>query len=431
MSRARRLIRPLSVAASVVCLLLLSRSGGAVDARAEAAARTALKRAPADYHLKHYSVAAARLEKALRACQDDQCAPKTKAALLRDLGTMQFRQGDTDSASKSFAEALALAPDLSLNRRYDRPDLRAAWDQARQRAAASASQSFPGVESADAGPSSPAAPEPPPPAPPAAGARAKPGASADETATLPPPTTAEETPGAPAEQTLRYAHLWVGVAGAIDFINLPTGDDLCKLTSQGQPANRFNAFCTNPDGSDFPTRAGADQNAALVAGQAGHADGGLRIGDLRALVALDYAFSPSFMLGVRAGYVLNTYPGNAAVRSGRAFEFPLHGELRATYFIGDAPLARVGFSPMLFVGGGVAPFDGRAASNVALSNVVGQRRVDIWITDGPWFATLGAGLRYQFSLRTAFSAAARANASFFDNGLLLTFGPEVGFQYGF
>jgi len=117
--------------------------------------------------------------------------------------------------------------------------------------------------------------------------------------------------------------------------------------------------------------------------------------------------------------------------NGRAYGRYWHSEVRGTYLLGEAPLARIGFAPLIFIGGGMAEFDGHVTGQATLSNVVGQHRVNIWITDAPWFVTAGGGFRYQFSIRTALTAAVRANASFPGNGLLPTFGPEIGFQYGF
>jgi len=91
-----------------------------------------------------------------------------------------------------------------------------------------------------------------------------------------------------------------------------------------------------------------------------------------------------------------TYPGTVAVQTGRAYGHPIHVEARVTHLFGQEPLAHVAR-----------------------------------VTDGPWFLTLGGGVRYPFSLRAAFSAAVRVNAAFDGNGLLPTAGPEVGFQYGF
>ncbi len=404
-----RFIRPLTFAGCLACLL--AAEGLAHGAtRAEAAAQGALKRVAADYRAKRYSAASERLEKALVDCGDDQCAPATRAALLRDLGTMQFRQGDTDSASKSFADALALEPDLEINARYDRPDVRAAWDDAKQRAADAAKESAnAGHEAAAAAPSAPAAPEANPSPPP-----------------LPDDTVAESPTDAP-----RYEHFWIGVAGALDVMVFPAGTNLCKLSPQAVPANSANVYCTNPDGTDFPSRVTPAQNEALVAGQSGAVNGGLQLGDVRAMLAVDYAFSAAWLLGVRIGYVLNTYPGTAAVADGRAYSHPLHAEVRVTHLFGPEPLAHVGFAPMMFFAGGMSEFDGHLASDATLNGVVGSQRVNVWVTDGPWFVTVGGGIRYQFSLRAALTAALRLNASFPGNGVLPTAGPEVGFQYGF
>jgi hypothetical protein len=395
--------------ASLLSLVLASEGSAlAANTHAETAAQGALKKVVVDYRAKRYAAAAAKLEKALRGCGDDQCAPETKAALLRDLGTMQLRQGDTASESTSFDAALALAPDLALNSRYDRPDVRAAWDEAKQRAADAAKASHPEPEPANAEPSSAATPPESPPAP-----------APDETVAEP---SSAEAPS--------YARLWIGVAGAFDLVVLPSGTDFCKLTSRAAPANSSFAYCTNPDGTDFPSRATPAQNDALLAGHAGTIKGGLQIGDVRAMLSVDYALSPSFLLGVRGGYVLNSYPGAAAIHDKLAFGKKLHAELRATYLFGRAPLTRIGFAPMVLLAGGISEFDGHLASNVTQEGV-GPERVNVWITDGPWFVTLGAGARYQLSLRAALTAVVRLNVSFPDNAVLPTAGPEVGFQYGF
>jgi hypothetical protein len=394
-------MRRLSLASSLVCLLALEPRALAAEARPEAAAQTALKKAATDYRAKRYAAAGGRLEKALGNCGDDGCTPATRAALLRDLGTMQLRQGDTSSASRSFADALVLAPDLELNARYDRPDVRAAWNDAKQHAADAAKEKE--------------AKEQPPPAPPPAAE--------------PPPAVQEEPPPPPSPP--RYARLWIGIAGAVDILVFPSGVDLCKLSPRGLVDNPSNAYCTNPDGTDFPTRMSPAQNQALVPGHSGTVNGGLLFGDIRAMATVDYAVSASLMLGARVGYVLNTYPGTAAVEDGRASSKKIHLEVRGTYLFGDEPLAHVGFAPMAFVAAGTAEFDGHLATDVEIDGVAGTRRANVWITDGPWFVALGGGMRYQLSLRTAFTAAARLNVAFQGNGLLPSVGPEAGFQYGF
>jgi hypothetical protein len=233
----------------------------------------------------------------------------------------------------------------------------------------------------------------------------------------------------------RYARWWIGVAGAIDFLTLPEGDDLCVLAPDGTPANKAAYYCSNPNGSDFPGRGASSQGTPLVAGAAGHVAGGLQAGDVRALVAVDYALTPAFLLGGRLGYVFNSYPSEgAAVVDRRAFGPKVHAEGRGTYVIGDAPLTRVGFAPTVFFSVGIAPFDGHAVSVVSASQpapkVPISQPVNIWLTNGPWFVAVGGGLRYQFSPRSAFDAALRVNAAFGGAGALFTYGPEIAFQYG-
>jgi hypothetical protein len=249
-----------------------------------------------------------------------------------------------------------------------------------------------------------------------------------------PPTSHEEGPGEkPTQEGQRYARVWVGVSAELpELLQVPSGDDLCKLSSGGLPANSAGVYCTNPDGSDFPSRSSPAQNSHLsIQGQAGHSDGGLQPGDVRVMAAFDYALSASFLVGARLGYAFNSYPGQAAVQSGHAFGSKIHAEARATYLFGHEPLAHTGFAPMVFAGTGLSEFDGHVTSTVSLDNVAGQQPVNIWVTDGPFFIALGGGARYQFSLRAAFTAAVRVNAVIGGNGLLMTYGPELGVLYGF
>jgi hypothetical protein len=246
----------------------------------------------------------------------------------------------------------------------------------------------------------------------------------------------EAAPEAHGEPT--FARWWIGVAGSVEFLSLPAGNDLCRLTSSGAPANASAYYCTIPNGSDFPLRtsAGPAQNSALVAGKAGQMAGGVVPGDLRAMIAVDYAVTSSLLVGGRLGYVLNSYPaGGAAVTDHRALGVKVHVEARGTYVFGDDPLTRPGFAPMVFAAVGVSEFDGHAASFITVNTTAGHpavnEPVNVWLTNGPWFLAVGGGARYQFSQRAAFTAAARVNAVFGGVGALFTYGPEIGFQYGF
>jgi hypothetical protein len=406
--RALSFVRRSLPAACLAWLLVSEGSALAAKSKAEAAAQGALKKVSAEYGAKKYATASALLVKALNGCGDDHCAPSTRAALLRDLGTMQFRMGDKAAAANSFDQAIAADPDVTFNPEFDKPDVHAAWDDATHRAAKAGG--------ASAEPAEPEEPE----------AAAKPSSHPSEHE-----EEHEEKADSVKQPPSAYQRIWVGIAGDIDLVFLPSGQDLCKLYPNAQPGNPSNAYCTNPDGTDYPSRATPAENNALVQGKSGADSGGARIGNLRAMLTFDYALTPSLMLGARLGYVFGTYPGTAAVKDGRAFGAPLHLEVRGTYLFGDAPLAHLGFAPMVIAAAGIAEFDGHVNSLVAPSNANGTRSVEIWYTDTPWFLTLGGGVRYQLSLRAAFTGIVRGNLSFPKNGLLPTIGPEIGFQYGF
>jgi hypothetical protein len=234
----------------------------------------------------------------------------------------------------------------------------------------------------------------------------------------------------PPERSEAYARLWVGASFALDILSMPSGTDVCALSSSGVPKNASNLYCTNPNGSDFPSRASPQQNEALVPGHSGLSSGGLVAGDLRFMLSVDYALLPNLLVGGRIGYVANSYTGSVAVKDGRAAGFKIHGEARATYLFGDVPLGRIGFIPMVFAGGGAAEFDGHSPTVAALNNIAGLEDIDVWKTDGPLFFMAGGGARYQLSPRVAATLAVRLNLAL-GNGPLVTFGPEVGVAYGF
>jgi len=522
-----RLRRTVVLAVALAMAGSLASPAAAADRRVEAAAKEALKKAADDYLGTDYPAGAARLQRALRTCGTSKCTPSTRALLLRDLGTMQFRAGDVGAAKRSWAEALKLQPDLVLNPDYETPDLRAAWDEVKGAGeseagpqptgdfthAAPAEQKvntplpvyveYPGnstvarvivkykgpratdwqranlarmgsgwggvipcgdlsrgtlrywIQGFDEG-GDPIASSGDPKHPytvpirddiageaPHLPGKSPPKTCGEETECPPglpgcgeekPATGNEEEPKAkPTQEGQRYARFWVGVSAELpEFMQMPAGDDLCKLTSGALPANSAGAYCTNPDGSDFPSRASSTQNGHLsIQGQAGHSDGGVTPGDIRVMATFDYALSASFLVGARLGYVFNAYTGQAAVQSGHALGTKIHAEARATYLFGQAPLAHTGFAPMVFAGTGLSEFDGHVTSVVSLDNVAGQQPVNIWLTDAPFFVALGGGVRYQFSLRAAFTAAVRVNAVIGGNGVMVTYGPEVGVLYGF
>ncbi len=512
----------------------------AVDPRAEAAAKDAIRKTASDYAAEDYATAAARLDKALRSCAGKMCSPGTKAFVLRDLGTMQFKMGDKDAAANSFAQALALDRDIDLSSKYESPDVRAAWNRAKAAAAEKGGGPPPeqpiggdfthtpapeqkirtplpiyveppegtsltrvvvkyrGARMSDWGKvelakegdgwgglipcgavtqgalvywiqgfdssGSPVASSGDPKHPFTVPIRTQTSGDEPSLPGKPPPRACtpgsgsdsgdggdgggDEGAGGAAAEHRRYARLWVGVSGTFEFVSTPTADAPCVLNPsgamKGYPANPSNLYCVDSNGNDFPPRnqAGFNINSSLLQalpsnpGAAGHANGGIQAGDVRLMLTVDYALSQNLLVGGRMGIVFNSYPGSAASQDGRAAGFKVHVEGRATYLLGAAPLETVGFVPMGFAGLGLGEFDGHVTTVVSQPNPQPggaplTQPVDVWLTDGPFFFVVGAGARYQFSPRLAGTLAARLNIAIGGNGVLPTYGPEVGVVYGF
>lgn len=100
------------------------------DARAEAAAKAASKKALTDYRAMNYGTAATRLQKALATCGTKRCSAATRASLLADLGVMQFKKGNKDDATNSWTAAAKAQPGVALNAAYASGDVQSAFDAA-------------------------------------------------------------------------------------------------------------------------------------------------------------------------------------------------------------------------------------------------------------------------------------------------------------
>jgi hypothetical protein len=240
---------------------------------------------------------------------------------------------------------------------------------------------------------------------------------------------------------------WVGVAGAVDFAFVPSADDVCKLRpfpEPDEPINDKNYYCVNKEGEDYPYRltdpSGADrdthprgrENDNLVVGQSDKVDGGTALGNIRVMATLDYALNANVLLGARLGFVLNTYPGEAASVDGKAFA-PIHLELRGTYLFGEDALAKAGLAPYVFGGVGISTFESSVEVSV-VEQQDGQLRgdkVDAWHLAGPAFVALGGGVRYAI-LNPALAVMGGLRANFaFGNAFAPSVGPELGVQFGF
>jgi hypothetical protein len=261
-----------------------------------------------------------------------------------------------------------------------------------------------------------------------------------------------------------YKRFWVGLGAEYEFTSLPSGSDLCyEDPNSALPVNKNNMYCTTQSGDDFPSRNSRAQNnslctaaqwaAGVCPGEAGgNSDGGITPANLRIMASFDYALTKNLLAGARIGVSLFTYPGSAAGSDGRAFGIErLYLEARGTWVFGDNPLGDSSIHPLALLGIGAAEFDAHTSSFVAncpaasTNPPAGQcsrpaaagyqapvtGHVNVWQINAPVFVTLGAGARWAVTPSIALTAALRFNGSFGVNGLVPTFGPEVGAAYGF
>ncbi|MDB5215505.1 MAG: hypothetical protein JWO86_3432 [Myxococcaceae bacterium] len=246
--------------------------------------------------------------------------------------------------------------------------------------------------------------------------------------------------GGEGEKKVR--RVWVGVSLGFDYTLVPSESDVCALSStkDGQlPLNGSNYYCVNSDGTDYPFREAPGivsprngENARLVRGTSDKVSGGGAFGNIRVLASVDYAVTLNILLGARLGYVLNTYPGQAAKDDSKSFP-PVHLELRGTYLFGqDALLKKV--APFVMVGGGVSTFETAVKVSVVetnpTTNLKTAKDVDAWQLAGPIFMTFGGGARVGLSDRAALMLGARVNLAF-GNAFAPSFGPDVGIVFGF
>lgn len=234
----------------------------------------------------------------------------------------------------------------------------------------------------------------------------------------------------------KFPRFWVGVAGSLDISALPRGDDVCKLNKDGtgpfvDPANNQTKngggnpyWCTDTGGADYPSN--PTENDGITPGRSDQVQGGVKLANIRLMLSLDYAVSQNVLVGVRGGYVLNTYPGTKA----NAFA-PVHAEARITYLVGKDALTKKGLSPMIIAGAGAGEFDAFVPVVVFVTGQPGSKTENAWVVGGPGFGMIGGGVRVLLSPKAALTAALKGQAAFGGTTTLIGVAPELGFQVGF
>ncbi len=236
---------------------------------------------------------------------------------------------------------------------------------------------------------------------------------------------------APADKT-PYSKIWIGAGGGIDLIFVGSGNDVCKLDDKTAVPITDGFYCTNSDGSDYPSRddKGA-QNKGLAAGKAGSINGGPALGNIRAWLSFDYGVTPNILIGGRLGLALKGYPGSASQQDGHSHITPVHVEGRFTYLFGKMALANK-FAPYAFGAVGASEWD--AEVDVPVNEAGTNKTVQAWQSAGPFFVSVGGGIRFapvprRFAIMLS---PLKLNLAFGGTGTFLpSLQPELGLQVGF
>jgi hypothetical protein len=220
---------------------------------------------------------------------------------------------------------------------------------------------------------------------------------------------------------------WIGASVEGDVAFVSAANDACLRTLQGDPLSVYR--CTD-GGNAFPPNPTIDSR--IVKGLDDQVQSGLSLANARFLVAVDLALDDHWLLGGRLGAATATYPlqGNGAFGK-------LHLEARATYAIGEHPLATATLAPVLALGTGLAEYSTAVSVPVKVGLPPGNNNpmietVSAWRVAGPGFVTAGAGLRWTVSRGFALSVLPLKATLAFGSGLPMTLlSPEIVGQMGF
>lgn len=404
---------------SVVALLLplLAHTTASAQSKDADAIKLADEAIMVDYLAMKFDAAAAKLEKAIKSCEPDQCSKPTLARLHRDLGTVLVAgSGQTEKGKAEFKLALQADPSVQLDKDLSSDlvikafaDAKKSVSAAPEAPAATEPAAAPATEKpknsgkTDAKAEPPASPETPaeppvgsgnPDCPPdfpgcgPAGAGSECSSDSDCKSGLSCSAgtcSAEDKSGAAAG----LKHHQVSLGFQLDAMMIGGQKDVC---SGGNAYNCFFGGGVYYAGLPLPSGAKSEVSGNEIT------KGGFAAAGERILVGYDYRLSQLLSLGARVGIA---FGGGPSAPKAAGF-LPLHFEVRGSMWLGRGRLA-----PYALLAGGVAQTDAKVAVDVRQPNdtvvngqVVqrgfpGKLRVDAWRTAGLAFVNVGAGALFK------------------------------------
>ncbi|MEI9950470.1 MAG: hypothetical protein WDO74_16170 [Pseudomonadota bacterium] len=342
-----------------------------------------------DYAETKFKKAEQKLKNALAQCGASGCSNQVVGELHRDLATVYIAGLKQGAKGKSeLKQALRANPDLELDEDFATAELRKAFS-----------------ELGGHGPK------------PTADEKSDKSKKADESCESGDAACLDEESAQSTERSSdKGAKNWLSLHFEQDFLLYSTQDNVCASNATGsQGAPNYSCF---QNGAPFGGSPGQD----IAAGPGNHIASGLGRATSRLLIGFDRLLNSNLSLGLRLGYAFAGRPPGADKF------WPLHAEIRASYWFGAAPFEGSGLRPYVSLSGGLAEVDGSVA--VEYYDPSGKKgTLDAWRKTGKGFAGLGLGVMVPFAGHNGIVPELRALQMFGASGTV--FDVSIGYARGF
>jgi hypothetical protein len=291
-----------------------------------------------DFANSDYAAARKKLQRALKRCGKRGCSREVRGKLYRNLGVVYWILGKKKQARGAFEKALKLDPSVRLEPDWETPALSAAF----QRAGGEAAEPEPESEAGEG--------------------------------------ESEDSSSSEHRRRKRVgSRSWLSLSVQQDWLFMGETHPVC-----GSAEYTCFAGDTEYTGPIWPA-------------YGNRVSGGLTLATTRVLLGFEQVLGDNFALGLRLGLA---FRGGPSLRGGEKF-LPVHAELRAAYYIGNAPFAKSGVRPYLALGGGLGELRGRINidfyRDAEAYNRAQKQTLDAWRRTGPAFVAPTVGAQFAFS----------------------------------
>ena len=327
-----------------------------------------------DYMAGRFETAKQKLESALRVCINGSCSAKVVAGLYRDLGVVYLGGLNKPKHGKeSLRRAVKADPNVQLDPDLTTPEIARAFKEVGGRATGQRTR----AEKLEL-------PQPPPK--PRKGKRK---AVAAEDIVLEEEEDASDSDSEPAEPSDASPpggaqKNWFSVSLQQDFLLHKETKGVC---------GGMDYVCFGPGDVQYTGNIDADAG--------NQAAGGIGIATTRILLGYDRLFTPQITAGARLGLGFRGAP--TSTLAGKFF--PLHLELRGSYFFGSDPFARTGFRPYAGLSVGIVEVDAHITVDYFDNGERGT--LDAWRKTGRGYFALNGGTQFALAKNSAITAEAR------------------------